>query len=135
MNDTLTTHDVVIANVSGAVLSGTARSFPRVAGGTNEWRRRSTHVSSLSPTDIVVAHQPATAKSPKQRSLFKSEQTLTRVDASSNPIGTDVFSISTQITRPMGVSLAEFTALLVLHLGALQENSGALATSLYNGEY
>ncbi len=135
MNDTLTPKDIVFSTIGATQLPGSARSFPRVASPNSDYRRMSNHVGSLSPTVIRVSHQPRSSKSTVQRSLFAVDQVLTRLDASSNPIGKTAFKVAFQADIPVDVTLAEYRAALSILFGALQENDGALLTAIYNAEF
>jgi hypothetical protein len=135
MNDTLTPKDIVFSTIGATQLPGAARSFPRVASPNSDYRRLSSHISSLSPTVIRVSHQPRSSKSTIQRSLFAVDQTLTRLDASSNPISKTTFKVAFQTDIPSDVTLAEWRAALSILFGALQESDGALLTAMYNGEF
>lgn len=137
MNDTLTPKDLVFSTISATQLPGAARSFPRVQStvGSREHRRQSTHVGSLSPTVIRVNHEPRKRGVGFMRSLFGIEQTLTRLDANSNPIGVTSFKTNFQNDIPADVTLNEFRAGVAILMGALLENNGALIDAMYNGEY
>lgn len=135
MNDTLTPKDYVLSTTGATQLPGAARSFPRVVSSGDDYRRSSSHISSLSPTVIRVSHQPRSAKSAIQRSLFAVDQTLTRLDVSSNPISTTTFKVAFQSDIPADVTLAEWRAALSVLFGALLESDAALLTAIYNGEY
>lgn len=124
-----------MSTISATQLPGSARSFPRVVSAQNDYRRQSAHIGSLSPTVVRIAHQPRTAKSDLQRSLFAVDQTLGRLDASSNPIGKSTFKVALQCDIPSDVTLAEYRTAMGLLLGALLESNGALVTAIYNGEY
>jgi len=135
MNDTLSIKDLTIASLDAANFAGTARTFARVASpSSTSYLRRSAHLGSLSPTDLRISHVPRSTKNDTQRSLFQMEQTLTRVDALSNPIGEVVFSSSDQANIPAGVTLAEFRALYLTKIGALLENNGALIDAMFYAE-
>lgn len=111
------------------------RTFPRIASPSlNDTRRQSLHVGALSPCVIRVAHTPRTAKQNVQRSLVSIEQTLGRVDAQSNPIGSTKVSIALQCNIPSDVTLTEFREAFALLVGALLESDAALVTSVYNAE-
>lgn len=135
MNDTLSIKAYLPATIDAAELDSTTRTFPRIASASiNDTRRQSLHVSSLSPTVLRIAHTPRTAKNLVQKSLFSVDQTLTRLDASSNPIGTTKFKVGFITEIPADVTLAEWQAAKNLLIGALIESSGALADAIYNGE-
>lgn len=135
MNDSLTVHTLVGAQVTGAVVDATARTFPRVASrSSSDSLRQSLHVGSLSPTIIRIAHQPVKGTS-ETRSLFGLKQTLGRVDGTANPIGSDNIQINmTSQLDKSRVTLAEYRTAVYLWAGALLENNGALIDSQYNGE-
>lgn len=136
MNDTLAVKAILPATIDAAELDGAnTRTFPRVASSGSEHVRRSLHVGSLSPCDLIISHVPRTAKNNVQRSLAKFEQTLTRLDVSSNPISSTVMSFGFQTNIPQDVTLAEWRALVMLAAGLLLESNGAIADALYNGEY
>lgn len=135
MNDTLSVKGLLLSQVLAAQLDASARSFPRVAGSGKEYIRRSTHIHSLSPTDLIIQHVPRTAKNTVQRTRCAIQQTLTRFDAQSNPIKSDVFSVAITSTIPSGVSLAEFLEAYRLLLGFSTESSSANMTALFNGEF
>lgn len=134
MNDTLSIKALAISTVGATQLPGTALSFSRVATSTNQSVRRNAAIGSLNPTDLRVSHQPRSAKTDIQRSLFKAEQTLTRIDALSNPIGEVKFGIGLQSDIPKGVTLAEWRAACAIVLGALLANDGELLNSMFYGE-
>jgi hypothetical protein len=135
MDDTITAHAIVPANVTGSVLSSTARSFPRVASPKmGEALRQSLHVDTRSPCVLRIAHVPRGQKSTNQLSLFETTQTLARLDAQNNVVGYDIIKVSTKVTLPAGVTLAEYQAVSDLHHGALLENSGSIRNALFNGE-
>lgn len=135
MNDTITTHDIVIANVAGAVLSGTARTWARQASprGDTSYRRISNHLGSLNPSIMKIVHVPRTGNG-VQRSTIGLEQTRTRLDASSNPIGEDKSSVSTQFVIAKGNTEAEILADLYTQCTFVLENAADIAKALYRGE-
>jgi hypothetical protein len=135
MNDTLAVKGLLIASITNTQLDASAKNFPRVASNQSEYRRRSTHIHSLSPTDIVVSHVPRSGKNTVQRSRLAVEQTLTRFDAVPNPISAVKFSTALTIAIPEGVTQAEFVEAFRLLIGTLTESSSAVAVALYNGEY
>lgn len=135
MNDTLTPKDLSFSTISATNLPGSARSFPRVASADSSHRRQSTHLGTMSPTVIRVSHQPRKNGSGKQRSLFAVEQTLTRLDASGNPIGVTDFKVAFQCDIPSDITLAEIRAAVAILLGALLENDAAGLDQVVNGEY
>lgn len=135
MNDTLPVKDLAMATVGATQLPGTARSFPRTFSSDGSYKRTSAHIGSLSPTTIRVSHQPRKTTTAKQRSLFALDQTLTRLDASSNPILVTDFTVAFQVSIPGDVTLAEYRTAVSTLCGALLESDGALITSLYNGEF
>lgn len=137
MNDTLAVKDLVMSTIGATQLPGSARNFPRVASKrATEYLRQSSHISSLSPTVIRVAHNPRSNDAgSKQRSLIAVDQTLTRLDASSNPVSSTSFKVAFQCDIPSDVTLAEYRTAVSTLLGALLESDGALVTSMYYGEY
>lgn len=135
MNDTLAVKALLSAHLDAADFDSTVRSYPRVASIGNENKRMSSHLGSLSPTVLAVAHQPRSSSTINQRSLIYVEQTLTRVDALSNPLGSTKVKISLQSNIPSDVTLAEYRAVAMQLLGALLESDAALLNSIYAGEY
>lgn len=136
MNDTLSIKSLAISTVGATQLPGSALSFARVASAKQtDHLRSNSAIGSLSPTVLRVAHQPRSAKSDVQRSLISVDQTLTRVDALSNPIGSVVINIALQTNIPSGVTLAEWRAAAAVLLGSLLATDGELLTAIYNGEY
>jgi len=136
MNDTLSIKALAINTVGATQLPGTALSFPRVASTTSGTHlRQNTAIGSLSPTVLRVAHQPRTTKSPVQRSLIAIDQTLTRVDALSNPIGEDKITFASQCNISKGVTKAEFRAAAAIHFGAMLATDGELLDAMYNQEF
>jgi len=135
MNDTVNAKGLILNQVLTTTLDASARAFPRVASSGNENRRRSTHIHSLSPSDLTIAHVPRSVKNPVQRTRASLEQTLTRFDALSNPISSVKFSVALTMSIPEGVTQAEFLEAYRLLVGFLAESSSANAIALYNGEY
>lgn len=135
MNDTVAAHKLVSANITGSVVDGTARSFPRVASPSgSEALRQSLHISSVSPTSFRVSHQPRKSSTDVQRSLCAVDQTLARVDTSSNIISTSKFKVAFQTDIPSDVTLAEWREAVYLLLGILTETDGAVLNAIYNKE-
>lgn len=135
MNDTLTVHKLVAANITGSVVDATARSFPRVSSTNNsEEHRQSLHINSVSPTVIRIAHQPRKSDLDVQRSLCATDQTFARLDAQSNVISTSKATFGTQTNIPSDVTEAEWLELAYLHIGLLTENSGAVLKAIFNRE-
>lgn len=134
MNDTLSIKALAISTVGATQLPGSSLNFARVAAASAGSIRRNAALGSLNPTDIRVSHQPRSAKTEIQRSLFKIEQTLTRIDALSNPIGEVKFDIGIQSNIPKGVTLVEWRAGCALVMGALLANDGELLNSMFYGE-
>lgn len=135
MNDTLTIKELAPATLDAANFPGTARSFPRISDTRqDEFVRQSLHVGSLSPCKVRIAHSTPSKGPVVVRSLAAMEQTLTRVDGLSNPIGVDTGSFKVQFERTSGFTLAEYRTLAMLHLGLLLENNGALLDQFYNRE-
>jgi len=135
MNDTVTAHKLVSANITGSVVDGTARSFPRVASNSNvEAIRQSLHVSSVSLTVLRVSHQPRKLVNGMQRSLCAIDQTLSRLDATSNVISTSKFKVAFQTDIPSDVTLTEWREAVYLLIGILTESNGAVLDALYNSE-
>lgn len=137
MNDTLNVKDLAIATVGATQLPGSARAFARVASADPKIHlRQSSHIGSLSPTTLRIAHQPRSAKSNVQRSLLSLDQVLVRLDSSSQPTGIrSQYSIAFQTTIGNDVTLEEWQAGLATLLGALLENSAALATEIYQAKF
>lgn len=135
MLDTLLFKDIDMSAVGSTQLPGSARTFSRTqAPRLNEYFRRSTHVSSLSPTDLRIVHSPRTPKNPRQRSTCQLIQVLTRFDASSNPVSSTKFEVGLSCYIPADVTLAEFRAAVKLLIGGLVATDGEMITALYNGE-
>lgn len=137
MDDTLSIKDLDVSTLDSANFPGTARSFARTQSSVfGEHLRSSQHISSLSPSVIRIAHRlPKKGAAAKRYFLSSFEQTLTRLDANSNPIGFDDFSFKISGEIPKGVSEAEFLAAAYTHLGGLLANNGANLKSLYRGEF
>lgn len=135
MNDTLTPKDLSFSTINAANLPGDARSFPRVASSDSSHLRRSTHLGSLSPSVLRIAHQPRKNGSGKQRSLLALDQTLTRLDSSNNPVGTVEFKVAFQCDIPEGVTADEFVAACQTLFGALLSNNAEGLKQILNGEY
>lgn len=136
MNDTLSVKKLLSATITNTQLDvANVRTFARVTATKTENRRRSAHIHSLSPTDLVVSHIPRTIKNDTQRTLFALDQTLTRFDASTNPIKSTGFRAAVQFNINSDITLAEFREGVYLLLGSLTESDGALITALYNGEF
>jgi hypothetical protein len=134
MNDTATPKDLVFSTIGATQLPGAARSFPRVASSDGQYRRQSLHVSSLSPSIMRISHTPRKTQSAIQKSLLSLDQTLTRVDALGNPIGTTKFSVGFNLTIPGDVTLTEVRSAAAILLGFLLEADAANLTALYNAE-
>jgi len=135
MNDTVNVKDLALSTVGATQLPGSARAFARIASSIqNQFLRLSSHLGSLSPTIMRIAHQPRKNGIGVQRSLFAIDQTLTRVDAQSNPISKNRVTVAFQVTVDEGVTLAEYRTACATLLGALTETDGALITSLYYAE-
>jgi len=135
MNDTLSVKKILTNTIDAGELDSTVRSFPRVASPKlNDALRQSLHVGALSPTVIRVAHTPRSKGNTIQRSLFSLQQTLTRLDVGSNPIGSTSFKAGLTSEIPSDVTLAEYREGVALLIGALLENDGAMITAIYNGE-
>lgn len=135
MNDTITAHKLVSANITGSVVDSTARSFPRVASNSGtEALRQSLHVSSVSPCVLRISHQPRKSADGMQRSLCAIDQTLARLDASSNVISTSRFKVALQTDIPSDVTLTEWREAVYLLIGSLTESNGAVLDAIYNGE-
>jgi len=135
MNDQLTVKKILTNTISTDELDTTSRSFARVVSSrTGEYLRRSTHIGSMSPTDLRVSHQARTAGNNIQRSLIAVDQTLTRLDTSSNPIGKTRFKVALQTDIPDDVSQAEWLEAFALLIGALLETDAAIAKSIFAGE-
>lgn len=137
MNDTLNVKDLAIATIGATQLPGSARAFARVASADPKVHlRQSSHIGSLSPTTLRISHQPRSAKTGVQRSLLSLDQTLTRLDASSQPTGVkSTFSIALQSNIGDDVSLVEWRVGLATLLGAVLADDAALATELYEGKF
>lgn len=135
MIDTLSIKALLFSSVGATQLPGTALPFARVATDkTSQYVRRNAALGSLNPTDLRVSHQPRSIKSSVQRSLFKVEQTRTRIDALSNPLSTVKSGVGFQTDIPEGITLAEWRADCAILIGALTADDGALLTSMYYAE-
>lgn len=135
MNDTLSAKELVMSTIGATQLPGTARTYARVqAKKDTESLRRSSHISSLSPTDIRIAHQAPSGDKGVTRSLFAVDQKLTRLDTLNNPIGEDTITVAFQMTKTKGATLAEVRTAVSVLLGALLETDGALVSAVYNQE-
>lgn len=134
MNDTITAHAVVSANITGSVLSGTAVSLARIASPDKQERRQSTSIGSNSPTVLRVSHQPRKSDSDVQRSLCALDQTLARVDTVGNIIKFSKFSVALQTNIDSDITLAEWVAGLNLLIGTLTEGDNAVAKQIFNRE-
>jgi hypothetical protein len=136
MDDTLSIKALAISTVGATQLPGSALAFPRVVSGSQSVHlRRNSAISSLSPTDLRIQHTPRSEKSSVQRSLCSVDQTLARLDASSNQIDEDAFSVKLQADIPPGVTIEEFRAAAAILFGGLLANDGMLLNSIYYGEY
>lgn len=135
MNDTVNIKPLLPAQIGSTQLDATARAFARITSEDSSWQRSNSVLGSLSPTTLRIAHQPRTTKSPIQRTLCACDQVLTRLDALSNPIGTNKFKVALQADIPEGVSLAEFRAAAMILFGFLLENNGANLDAIYGREY
>lgn len=137
MNDALNVKDLAISTIGATQLPGSARVFARVASADpNTHLRQSSHIGSLSPTTVRIAHQPRTAKSGVQRSLLSVDQVLTRLDSSSQPTGIkSKFNIGIQTNISDDVSLEEWRAGLATLLGLVLADDGAIATEIYEGKF
>lgn len=135
MNDTISVKPLLSAQIGNTQLDSVARSFARVVSEDTSHQRSNSNLGSLSPTVLRIAHQPRTVKSPIQRSLIAVDQTLTRLDATSNPISSVKFKVALQCDIPDGVTLAEFRAAAMVLFGSLLETDAALLTAVYNREY
>lgn len=135
MNDSHNAKELVISTIGATQLPGAARTFSRVQPKkVTESLRRSTHISSLSPTDIRIAHTPASKVGDVSRSLLAVDQMLQRVDALSNPIAKDNLTVGLTLTKSTGCSLAEARTAFSVLFGALLENNGALIDAMFNQE-
>lgn len=135
MNDTATPKDYLLTSTSATNLPGSARSFPRVQSTDSQNRRQSLHISSLSPCVLRIGHQVRKNSTGVQKSICSIDQTLTRLDALSNPISSTKFSIAVQANIPGDVTLVEFQAAASILLGFLLETNAANLTALYNAEF
>lgn len=135
MNDTLAIKDLAFSAVGATQLPGAARNFPRVATTSTEHHRQSSHLGTMSPTLVRIAHQPRKNGVGLQRSLCAVDQTLTRLDASNNPIGSTKFKVAFQMDIPADVTITEIRAAAAILFGALLESDAAMLGSLVNGEY
>jgi hypothetical protein len=135
MNDTITAHKLVSANITGSVVDATARSFPRVIGSnSSEALRQSLHIGSMSPSVVRIAHQPRKSDVDVQRTLCALDQTLARLDAQSNVISTTRASVALQTNIPSDLSLTEWREMVYLLIGTLTESNGAVLDALFNRE-
>lgn len=140
MNDSLSIQPIVLANVTGTVLT-TARVFERIADANpNNHMRANSTLGSLSPTTLRISHSLRGGKNTVQKSLVQLNQTLTRVDALSNPIGEVGIVIKLTAEIPAGVTEAEFLAAAAVLIGGLTSTGGTLSTlpslgAIYRGEY
>lgn len=134
MLDTLPVKDLVMSTIGATQLPGTAHNFARVVSDDSSYKRLSTHISSISPTILRIAHQPRKNGVGNQRSLIAIDQDLTRVDALSNPISKTRITVALQSTIPSDVTLAEYRTAVSTLLGALLESDGANVTAMFNGE-
>jgi len=69
-----------------------------------------------------------------QRSLCAIDQTLSRLDATSNVISTSKFKVAFQTDIPSDVTLTEWREAVYLLIGILTESNGAVLDALYNSE-
>lgn len=135
MTDKLDIKSVAINTVGATQLPGSAISFERVVSeDTATAQRASYHIGSLSPTIMRVFHLLPKKSGAVTRSTMIIDQTLSRVDALSNQIGTNVHSVGLQLTRDSGTTLAESRASFALLAGALLANDGQLFDSLFKRE-
>ncbi len=135
MVDTLSIKELDFSTLDSGNFPGTARSFPRIQSNQNvEFLRQSSHIGSLSPSVLRIAHSRRRQASDLQRSVFSLDQGLGRLDASSNLISTDRVHVKFQADISAGVTLAEYRTAVKLLLGALLESDGALISSVYNSE-
>lgn len=135
MNDTLLVKKILTSTIGTSQLDATVRSFPRVASSSySDQSRQSLHVGTMSPTVLRVAHVLRSNKNAKQRSLFQIKQTLTRLDASSNPIKVTDFDVAIQTNIPADVTQAEWLEAFALLIGAILDSDAALAKALFNAE-
>lgn len=137
MDDTQSIKDLDVTTLDAANFPGSARTFARVASSNvNEHLRSSTHISSVSPTTLRIAHKPRPkGGAGKQYSLSSAEQTLARLDSNSNPISFSQFAFKISAELPQDVTEAEFLSLAYLHIGGMLANSGANLKALYRGEF
>jgi hypothetical protein len=133
MNDTLVVKDVLPSGLTAADFGATARSFARITSTIkSEEQRKSSHIDSLSPSILRIGHSPATPKNGNiRRSLFGLRQMLCRKDAQSNQIGMDQLDVNFSSAMTSGVTLAEYRTAVLLKIGALLENNGAMIDQVY----
>lgn len=134
MTDDQSVKDLAINTIGATQLPGTARTFSRVASSSpGVFVRRSTHISSLSPTDLRIQQTPENKNGIVRHAAYL-DQVLTRLDALSNPIGRDTASCGLVSVRKQSVSLAEYTAMVSTFAGWLLANNGENIGRMYNGE-
>jgi hypothetical protein len=135
MNDSLSIKPLVAANVTGSVL-GTARAFERAATFVkNRYSRVNAFLGALNPTRIDLSHIMPRKATEKKQSLLAFHQTLTRVDASSNVVGTDTVEFRYTSVNTAGITEDEYVAGHLLLQGGFTENNCALLRAMYRGEY
>lgn len=132
MDDTLNVKPLVLS--SGTYAS--AVPFPRVIGKDPQGRsiRQSLVRGSLSPLQLILDMIRGTAKKPNTRNLVVVDQKLARLDADGILIKTDSVTVSLQITRTPGVTLAEYKEAIGVAVGFVAQDNGVFVEPMFNGE-
>jgi len=134
MTDDINVTPIVPANITGDDI-GSAVAFARIqAANPKESVRQNTSISSVSPTRLRIAHQPITVKSPVKRSLTALDQSLARLDAQSNVISIDSFSVKLQSENGATVTEAEYLAAWNKLIGYAVAGDNAGLKAMYRGE-
>jgi len=134
MTDDINITPIVVANVTGSVI-GTAEAFSRImSANARESLRSNTRLGASNPSVLRIAHQPITAKSPIQRSLASLDQTLSRVDTSSQVIRVDGLKVGVTITRDQYTTEQEALDAFLRLAGHLLAGGGAGFRALWQGQ-
>jgi len=127
MNDTIQSKGLVWANVTGTVLDGAAKAFPRSVSTQKNVYARS-YTSGNTRLELLLKASPTDSLG-WQRSTAVLKGYFTRVDALSQPIRVDESYATFSMARHQNVTLAEMKDTIVRQLlGTLTEGASTSAS-------